>query len=67
MKITFLAQYFIRDPIFKIFASLFKIFGLQKNGIFMFLLKCFRKVSFWKRQFLKDGVRIVFSQNDVSA
>ena len=55
----FLRNYLIREPIFKLFVALFKTRELQKDGMVIFFLWCFRKVRFQKMQFLKDGVQTV--------
>ena len=52
-------NYFISEPIFKLFAALFRTHELQKDGMVLFFLWCFRKVRFRKMQFLKDGVQTV--------
>ena len=52
-------NYFISEPIFKLFAALFRTHELQKDGMVIFFLWCFRKVRFRKIQFLKDGVQTV--------
>ena len=52
-------NYLIREPIFKLFVALFKTHELQKDGMVIFFLWCFRKVRFQKMQFLKDGVQTV--------
>ena len=50
------------EPIFKLFEALFRTHELQKDGMVIFCLWCFRKVRFRKMQFLKDGVQtVVFS------
>ena len=45
-KYFFFHNYFNCEPIFKIFAALFRTFGLQKNDMVIFFLWCFRKVRF---------------------
>ena len=45
-KIIFGHDYFIGDLIFKIYAALFTIFGLQQDDMVIFFLWCFRKVRF---------------------
>ena len=45
-KIIFGHKYFISEPIFQNFAALFFTFGLQKDGMFIFFLRCFRNVRF---------------------
>ena len=55
----FVHNYFISEPIFKLFVALFRTHELLKDGIVIFLLWCFRKVRFRKMQFLKDGVQTV--------
>ena len=52
-------SYFIREPIFKILVVGFRTHELQKDGMAIFFLWCFRKVRFRKMQFLKDGVQTV--------
>ena len=52
-------NYFISEPIFKLFEALFRTHELQKDGMVKFFLRCFRKVRFRKMQFLKDGVQKV--------
>ena len=52
-------NYFISEPIFKLFVALFRTHELQKDGMVIFFLWCFRKVRFQKMQFLKDGVQTV--------
>ena len=47
------------EPIFKICVALFRTHELQKDGMDIFFLWCFRKVRFRKMQFLKDGVQTV--------
>ena len=54
-------DYFISEPIFKIFVALLRTHELQKDGMVIFFLRCFRKVRFRKIQFLKDGVQTVAS------
>ena len=39
--------------------ALFRTHELQKDGMVIFFLWCFRKVRFRKLQFLKDGVQTV--------
>ena len=60
-------NYFISEPIFKIFVALFRTYGLQKDGMVIFFLMCFRKVRFRKMQFLKDGVQTVVAGLPVSS
>ena len=48
--------FFIYQPIFKVVAAHFMTFGLQKGDMIIFFLLCSRKVTFRKRQFLKDSV-----------
>ena len=57
MRLT--CNYFICEPIFKIFVALFRTHELPKDGMDIFFLWCFRKVRFRKMQFLKDGVQTV--------
>ena len=45
-KIIFGHNHFTSEPIFKIFAALFTTFGLQKDDMVVFFLKCFTKVRF---------------------
>ena len=52
-------NYFISEQIFKLFMALFRTHELQKDGMVIFFLWCFRKVRFQKMQFLKDGVQTV--------
>ena len=52
-------NYFISEPIFKLFVTLFRTQELQKDDMVIFCLWCFRKVRFRKMQFLKDGVQTV--------
>ena len=52
-------SYFISEPIFKLFMALFRTHELQKDGMVIFFLWCFRKMRFRKMQFLKDGVQTV--------
>ena len=52
-------NYFISEPISKLFVALFRTHELQKDGMVIFFLWCFRKVRFRKMQFLKDGVQTV--------
>ena len=54
--------YLISEPIFKLFMALFRTHELQKDGMVIFFLWCFRKVRFRKMQFLKDGVQTVGSE-----
>ena len=51
--------YFISEPIFKLFVALFRTHELQKDGMVIFFLGCFRKVKFRKMQLLKHGVQTV--------
>ena len=48
-------NYFISEWIFKLFVALFRTHELQKDGMVIVFLWCFRKVRFRKMQFLKDG------------
>ena len=59
LKCFFGHNYFISEPIFQLFVARFKTHGLQKDGMVIFFLLCFRKVRFRKKQFLKDGVQTV--------
>ena len=52
-------NYFIREPIFKLLVAHFRTRELQKDGMVIFFLWCFRKVRFRKMQFLKDGDQTV--------
>ena len=54
-------NYLISEPIFKLSVALFRTHELQKDGMVIFFLWCFRKVRFRKMQFLKDGVQTVVS------
>ena len=58
-------NYFISEPIFKLFVALFRTHELPKDGMVIFFFWCFRKVRLRKMQFLKDGVQTVegFSYN----
>ena len=58
-KMVSVHNYFISEPIFKSFVALFRTHELQKDGMVIFFLWCFRKVRFRKMQFLKDGVQTV--------
>ena len=51
--------YFISKPIFNLFVALFRTHELQKDGMVISFLWCFRKVRFKKMQFLKGGVQTV--------
>ena len=42
-------NYFISEPIFKVFVALFRTHELQKDGIVIFFLCCFRKVRVSER------------------
>ena len=55
-KMIFGHNYFISERIFKLFVALFRTHELQKDGMVIVFLWCFRKVRFRKMQFLKDGV-----------
>ena len=52
-------NYFITEPIFKLFVTIFRTHELQKDDMVIVFLWCFRKVRFRKMQFLKDGVQTV--------
>ena len=52
-------NYLISDPILKLLVALFRTHELQKDGMVIFFLWCYRKVKFRKMQFLKDGVQTV--------
>ena len=54
-------NYFISEPIFKLFVALFRTHEMLKDGMVIFFLWFFRKVRFRKMQFLKDGVQTVVS------
>ena len=54
-KMIFGHNYFISEPIFKLFVALVRTHELQKDDMVIFFLWCFRKVRFRKMQFLKDG------------
>ena len=58
-KTIFLHKIFICEPIFKIFVTLLKTFGIQNGDMLIFFPRSFRKVRFLKMQFLKDGVQTV--------
>ena len=58
-KTIFLHEIFICEPIFLIFVTLFKTFGMQNGDMLIFFSRSFRKVRFLKMQFLKDGVQTV--------
>ena len=58
-------NYFISEPIFKLFVALFRTHELQNDGMVMFFLWCFRKVRFRKMQFLKDGVQTIEARTSV--
>ena len=55
IQMIFGHEYFISEPIFKLFVALFRTHELQKDGMVIF----FRKVRFRKMQCLKDGVQTV--------
>ena len=57
-------NYFFSDPIFKLIVALFRTHELQKDGMVIFYLWCFRKVRFRKMQFLKDGDQTVVCETD---
>ena len=52
-------NYFISEPIFKLFVALFRTHELQKDGMVIYFSWCFRRSRFRKMQFLKDGVQTV--------
>ena len=52
-------NYFISEAIFKRFVALCRNHELQKDGMVIFFLWCFRKVRFRKMQFLKNCVQTV--------
>ena len=52
-------NYFISEPIFKLVVALFRTHELQKDGVVIYFLWCFRKVRFRKMQFLIDCVQTV--------
>ena len=47
---------FINELIFKIFATLFKTFGILKGGSDIFFLEVGQKMAILKKALLKDGV-----------
>ena len=63
MQNAYSNNYFISEPIFKLFVALCTTHELQKDGMVIFFLWCFRKVKFQIMQFLKDGVQTVESRN----
>ena len=52
-------NYFISEPILKVFVALFRTPELQKDGMVIFFGWCSRKVRFRKMKFQKDGVQTV--------
>ena len=56
-------NYFISEPIFKLFVALSRTHGLQRDYMVIFFLWCFRKVGFRKMQFQKDGAQKVGQGN----
>ena len=60
-------NYFISEPIFKLFVAHFRTHELQKDGMVIFFLWCFRKARFRKMQLMKVSVKtvVVFASTDL--